>query len=570
MNGENREGIHSQVKLACTHPMYGACNHDEGIFNRGSFWVLIAALLAICPLLFSVTVFVVSAGLPDGYLDTDMALLEIYTRHALHGKQFLGPYSRFGWNHPGPAYFYLLASVYGLSGGSSSSLFLCARLINVISVALLLGLLIVLARLDDSALLFCLICLTAIYVARLGPFVLHSPWNPRVVILPFTLLILSCAALAEGRIIWLPACLIVGSFLIQTHVSMFPCVTALLATASALYLWRRVRETPERSKESGGNIGLWLIVSFLLVAGIWTLPVLEEIRHHPGNLSKLFDFFSADTAVAPVGTAIDAVSKPLSWLPRLVIRKLFSAIPEFEYELAAQIFAILLLCLLPLVYLSAVKRGLRLRASLAAVTGVGIVAAGFSAAHVQGGLFDYLLAWISALGLFGWAVVGAEAVDLLAAALGPTWQSFRIKPGTAATIALLAIVVVWNIAPFAQDSLHAPKDSEKVKHLSQELLSYLRTNNTTTALIHFDWHDWAVQSGIILQLYKSGMRFALRNTWPSHRGSTWPLLFEEKIFQAADKQKHIMIRENSRPRAPESKLIAQYGDTCIYISEACR
>jgi hypothetical protein len=45
----------------------------------------------------------------------DAAIIELDVRNALDGGQLLGPYSRFGWNHPGPAYFYLLGPAYWLS-----------------------------------------------------------------------------------------------------------------------------------------------------------------------------------------------------------------------------------------------------------------------------------------------------------------------------------------------------------------------------------------------------------------------------------------------------------------------
>src|SRR5215469_15117239 len=42
----------------------------------------------------------------------DVAVLESGLRDALGGHQLLGPYSHFGWFHPGPAYFYVFAPVY--------------------------------------------------------------------------------------------------------------------------------------------------------------------------------------------------------------------------------------------------------------------------------------------------------------------------------------------------------------------------------------------------------------------------------------------------------------------------
>ena len=43
---------------------------------------------------------------------SDEAMTEIYTLQATHGQQLTGPYSRFGWHHPGPVYFYFLVPFY--------------------------------------------------------------------------------------------------------------------------------------------------------------------------------------------------------------------------------------------------------------------------------------------------------------------------------------------------------------------------------------------------------------------------------------------------------------------------
>jgi hypothetical protein len=61
---------------------------------------------------------------------SDFALLELSTGEALRATQLLGPYSRFGWRHPGPAYFYLLAPLYGVSGASSASLPVAVLIFN--------------------------------------------------------------------------------------------------------------------------------------------------------------------------------------------------------------------------------------------------------------------------------------------------------------------------------------------------------------------------------------------------------------------------------------------------------
>ena len=54
----------------------------------------------------------------------DAAIIELSVRRALDGVQLLGPYSRFGFEQPGPAAFYAQAPFYWLGGASSRSPYL--------------------------------------------------------------------------------------------------------------------------------------------------------------------------------------------------------------------------------------------------------------------------------------------------------------------------------------------------------------------------------------------------------------------------------------------------------------
>src|SRR5262249_36300232 len=49
----------------------------------------------------------------------DTAFIELGVRQAIRHGNAIGVYSRYGWHHPGPALFYLLAPLYALSGESS-------------------------------------------------------------------------------------------------------------------------------------------------------------------------------------------------------------------------------------------------------------------------------------------------------------------------------------------------------------------------------------------------------------------------------------------------------------------
>src|SRR5439155_15660474 len=60
----------------------------------------------------------------------DAAILETAVRRVATGTQMVGPYSRFGFHQPGPAYFFVQAPFSWATGGSSRAMFLGALAIN--------------------------------------------------------------------------------------------------------------------------------------------------------------------------------------------------------------------------------------------------------------------------------------------------------------------------------------------------------------------------------------------------------------------------------------------------------
>src|SRR5213595_3106315 len=66
---------------------------------------------------------------------SDGAVLEIYTLEALEGRLLVGPYSRFGWHHPGPLFFYFEAPWYWLSGRHTAGMQAGALALNLTAVA---------------------------------------------------------------------------------------------------------------------------------------------------------------------------------------------------------------------------------------------------------------------------------------------------------------------------------------------------------------------------------------------------------------------------------------------------
>ena len=66
----------------------------------------------------------------DPLVGADYSLLEVGTRSVWEGHALLGPYSRFRWNHPGPALWYWNAPFYALAGQRAGGLSLAALVLN--------------------------------------------------------------------------------------------------------------------------------------------------------------------------------------------------------------------------------------------------------------------------------------------------------------------------------------------------------------------------------------------------------------------------------------------------------
>lgn len=218
-------------------------------------WLALA--LTVGPLLLSALhlVFVVGGDYrPLG----DLALTEMYVRDVGRHQLLVGPYSRDGWFHPGPALYYVLVLPYRLLASSSVALPVAALLINGGSVV---GMALIARRRGGLPLMLCTLVACSLLLRALGYEFLRLPWNPWLTVLPYGLLVfLTWELLAVGwaslsgrdpaggaapggasasrsRSVWaLPLAVGVASFLAQTHVAYVPLALPLLALGAAALL----------------------------------------------------------------------------------------------------------------------------------------------------------------------------------------------------------------------------------------------------------------------------------------------------------------------------------------------
>ena len=187
---------------------------------------IFVALVALLP--FAVGAWsLVARGYAPGALFGDRALLALSAHDAWSAPVLLGPYSRFYWHHPGPAYFYVLNVMGNLFGGQTVGLVLAAVCINVASAG---AVLLLAFRRGGRWLVMWAALLLTVYVVAIEP-IPFDIWNPSVTLLPFALVLLLAWSVAVRDWWMAPWLVLVGSFVVQTHVGLAPGVAMALVFA---------------------------------------------------------------------------------------------------------------------------------------------------------------------------------------------------------------------------------------------------------------------------------------------------------------------------------------------------
>ena len=361
---------------------------------------------------------------------SDTAVIESYTAYASRGAQLVGPYSRYGWHHPGPLYFYLLAPFYWLSGSLTTGLNAGALAINLASVLVLAW---VVVRAGGGVLAIVTMAMVAVYAWRVAP-ILASPWNPHVIVLPTMALIVVSAAIVSGWAELLPLVAVMATFVGQTHVGVLPCVLVVSAIASSAVLAAAIAEgDPGRRRRLIRILGVTLGVLVVL----WSVPIWEQLSRRPGNFTRLWQFFAArDGASQPFRSAYAAWTDMLAGIARPDLRLAEGApfrrsrIPWAEGWAGAQV------ALLAVTAIVAARAGRRFGAALAALIVVAAMTALWSVTRIEDAIVDHEVFWMSGFGVLGTAVL----LDAVMAAGGE--RRGRASPRVTATLCGLAVCLV--------------------------------------------------------------------------------------------------------------------------------
>jgi hypothetical protein len=241
----------------------------------------------------------------------DYAANALQIQNAKHFHELLGNYSRWGFHHPGPAFFYLFAagelvfhdwlhvmpqamnayvltillvntlflfsSIWIVARHSTTALFVPAAVaFSLFQIAAINRT--VSSALDGSE--------TAVSSALGGSeTALSSVWMPYVLLFCFLLYLVSCAAVGCGNFRYLPVAIFTGLVLLHAHVAQVLFVGTLGLMMLASLLWRRRRQGAISTlvKDARNE----LLICGVLVCIFATPPLLDVLLHRPNNIDAI-------------------------------------------------------------------------------------------------------------------------------------------------------------------------------------------------------------------------------------------------------------------------------------------
>jgi hypothetical protein len=228
----------------------------------------------------------------------------------------VGAWSRFGWAHPGPLLFWLLAPFFWVFG--ATGVLVGTGLLNALAAG---GAVLVGYRRGGLHLALLIALVEALLAHAFGLGLLVDPWNPWAAFLPFVLFLLLVWCVLCDDFVMLPVAVAVGSFSLQTHAGYLPLVGGLLVITIGWTAWGAIRARRHQVSSEAVEIApdpaasssppgappapkamRALTVSAIVALVVWSAPLVQQVSSDAGNLGNLLSY-ARSSSEARVGWA---------------------------------------------------------------------------------------------------------------------------------------------------------------------------------------------------------------------------------------------------------------------------
>jgi hypothetical protein len=408
----------------------------------------------------------------------------------------VGPFSRYGWNHPGPLLFWLLAIPSGVFGQPAWATLVGGAVLQGIAIVWLA--LLAWRRGGLPMVSVALVGVTLVYVSTDSRTMLE-PWNPNIAMPFFVLFVFQSWLLATGDAGVLPGAALVGTFLVQTHIGYAP----LVATSAFTVLVFALLDRRARKTDSGWSS--WrrpVLISVAIVSVLWLPVVIEQISSSYGNLSRIADYFTGGNADPVVGFTgglrlmASEFRVPPPWLGGSEDSNVFTGAASESSPLLLLIPILLLGLGLYLARGRAATPARRFVLLAGALLVTGIV----TLSRVTGIPYHYLFQWRSAVAVaivltVGWAITRAARVS-----------RWRYAPLSGAVAAF--VVVALGSGGLAGSIVNHPADVSEFEPATKKIARELERHRVPPGgvILRLDTASLiALQRGVFDELDRSGM-----------------------------------------------------------------
>lgn len=467
--------------------------------------------------------------------DADIGVGELYVELATRLQLFVGPYSRFGWHHPGPLYFYLAAPFYAASGHRAAALYAVALAINLTALVTIVR---VLAREAGTATMTAVLAACIVFVCRVPRF-MSSPWTGHVAVLSSLAFLVVAAAVARGRMRLFPWLVVFGSLAAQTHLGFVPMIASvgLMTVAIAWATGPDHRSSLLRAL----NLSLWVALA------LWLLPISEAVVHNGGNMAALWRFFvteagsghSAADAIANGSYGLMGVLRPdfeLPWGGHFDMQ----AVPVNVIGALAEIV------LLTLASRWHDRAGRRFEACLALVAAVATLVSVLGLTRVRGDILSHDLFRIAAVGALNLGVIGAAGARLVTRQID-RWNESRLIGRVACTaILLLGLAVGLRDLDSLTSFERRQQEHSSIVAAYKAVQAYVASEGVRRPLIRVGVDRWGDAAGVLLRLRQNGTDAALMDaSLPMFSDAFAATGREDALITLADGDLHRQLRERS-------------------------
>lgn len=428
--------------------------------------VVAASLVALAPLL----VVILTRSFRHWTPVQDMAIIDLRVRDVFTPNwPITGPYSYWGWNHPGPLEYWSVA-VFGLPFGRPAWATLVGHaLLQLVALGAVLHWA---TRVGRSMTLVIAVFIALSYGA-LGPWLVLEPWNPHVAYSWWVAFLSLIWLVLRDRTELLAALIVGGTVLVQLHVGYVPMVVAPMVLA-VWWVWRdATTDEPRRAvRRSVGWGVLWSAVLWLPVA-------IDQLIQRPGNIERLVRFFR-DPPGAPIGLRdgakliAEGFSIPPNWWGRP------SHVDPFDagVTLGAMAWLVVAVVLLMAAAIAAPSVGrwahrLVVMDAVLIVTGIG------AASRVIGTRYGYVFYWRIPVAIFVWL----SCLTIVALAVAARWPAMRRDSIRITVCATLLVLIAIRAAPAGWRVANAPAEISRftgIEQTTQHLLDAIAGSGRPT------------------------------------------------------------------------------------------